>query len=131
MKRNAFQRWMGRVGLAAMLLLVLVPTTARVVHATAAGNVPAQAQGHAHAGHAGAAAHVHHGGRERGDTRAAIGDPDCDYCPLLASLVAATGFAFDVAHVPVGTAATAVPPAPRLPWRHPAGLGSRGPPQHG
>ena len=124
-----------------MLLLVLVPTTGRVVHASAAG-ADAGAEGmHGHGpGHAAHAAsalharHAHHGAddaRGGSDGRPAIGDPDCDYCPLLASMLAAHGVALVAAQLPDASAPAVAPRAPRLRWLHPFGLGSRGPPLHG
>lgn len=72
----------------------------------AAPAMPARETGAPHAGHA----------------------PDCDYCPLLQSLLGARAVA------PATTPAIELP-RPRfdsasavLPWRHPSGLGSRGPP---
>lgn len=122
-KRGAFQHWMSRLGLAASLLLVLVPTLGRVAQAAA----PHAAQQHAaHAQHR-SADHAH---RQAGDDipRAALGDPDCDYCPLLSSMAPSMGIALAVMPVPaIGRMATA-PRAPELRWRHPWGLGSRGPP---
>lgn len=140
MTRSAFQRWMGRIGLAAMLLLLVVPTTGRVVHAQmpmepAAGDAGHEG-GHSehvahHAQHGHHAHHVHHGGQDRDEGRAAIGDPDCEYCPLLASLVASAAIAFDASRHAPHIAAAAVLRSPRLRWRHPFGLGSRGPPRAG
>ena len=57
------------------------------------------------------------------------GEGDCDYCPLLHSLLASG----DIALLAIGEAAL---PAPQLrmlsaalPWHYPSGLGSRGPPR--
>jgi len=129
MKRSTFQHWVGRIGIAAALLLVLVPTAGRVIHASAAvAGTHAAHQGYAHARHAG---HGAGHGRQDGDSRPAIGDPDCDYCPLLTSMVAVPGIAFDVVQVPPATATAVGPRMPRLRWLHPCGLGSRGPPLRG
>ena len=129
-----------------MLLLVLVPTTGRVVHASAAAAAAADegmhrqgmhGHGHGHAAHAANALHAHHahhdgaGGPGGGDGRPAIGDPDCDYCPLLASMLTAPGVALVALPLPGASAPAIAPEAPRLRWLHPFGLGSRGPPLHG
>lgn len=126
--------------MAAVILLLVLPTAGRMLQAPGA-DASVTAPGHAGRDHlAPQAAHAHHG---RHATQAAghgeqpvlppvpVDGPDCDYCPLLASLVAVAqpGFA-----LPGGAAASAVFPAraaPRLPWLHPNGLGSRGPPLHG
>jgi len=53
---------------------------------------------------------------------------DCAYCPLLAGLV--VGFAVVLglfAQAALLRPRAGLPP-PRLPWHHPSGLGSRGPP---
>ncbi|WP_132986894.1 DUF2946 family protein [Luteimonas terricola] len=133
MKRSAFHEWMGRIGLAAALLLVLVPTAGRVIHASMAGGAGhaanAALHGAAQAGRADHdAGHARHGG-QGGDVRPAIGDPDCDYCPLLASMATSAGVAFAVAHVPPAIAPVAGRREFRQRWRHPNGLGSRGPPR--
>lgn len=124
MERSAFKRWMARTGLVAALLLVLVPTIGRVAHAAAgdAGQPPGAQAHHGHAAHA-------HAGHGEPEPRPAIGDPDCDYCPLLAAMAMAADVAFDLAHVPRAVAADSAPRAPRLRWWHPNGLGSRGPPR--
>lgn len=57
------------------------------------------------------------------------GEGDCDYCPLLHSLLAMPG----VALLAIDEAALPTPQfrmvAAALPWHHPSGLGSRGPPR--
>ncbi len=130
---------MGRIGLAATLLLVLLPTTGRVVHASAAGAGAEgmHEHGRGHAAHAANAPHAHHAhdggavGSGHGDGRPSIGDPDCDYCPLLASMLTAPGVALVVLDLPNASAPAIAPEAPRLRWLQPFGLGSRGPPLHG
>ena len=129
-----------------MLLLVLVPTTGRVVHASAAAAAAADegmhrqgmhGHGHGHAAHAANALHAHHAhhgaadGPGGSDGRPAIGDPDCDYCPLLASMLTAPDVALEAAQLARASAPAIAPEAPRLRWLHPYGLGSRGPPLHG
>jgi hypothetical protein len=130
MKRRALQRWMGRVGLLAALLLLLVPTTGRLLQAAANSGDTRVAYHAAHAGQG-----------QAGDPRQRVGNgvrdvppsavgTDCDYCALLAALAVVR-----YEQLPALTAggAPAVPlrNAVRLPWVHPNGLGSRGPPAHG
>lgn len=120
---------MGRIGLAAAMLLLTVPTAGRLLQASA----PA---GHGHVAH-----HDRHGGQQarRSAHAGANGDragqgglaPDCDYCPLLASLVSAAQASYALAMAPAASAVAALPTSPRLPWLHPSGLGSRGPPAFG
>jgi hypothetical protein len=126
MKRSAFNRWMSRIGLAAALLLVMVPTVGRVAHA--AGDALHHQDAHAQHDRASQARQGRGGDGER---RPAIGDPECDYCPLLGSMAVAAGVAFDVVHVPRAAAPAIATQAPRLRWWHPSGLGSRGPPRRG
>ncbi len=123
---------MGRIGLAAALLLLAVPTAGRFIHAgMAMGHAPAAAHGDGH--------HVHHAPVDAGITRAgdrqaprpAPGDSECDYCPLLASLIGPPPAFHALVVPPPVPAALAFAQAPRLPWLHPSGLGSRGPPTHG
>ncbi|MEN1939696.1 DUF2946 family protein [Luteimonas sp. MJ174] len=126
MNAKAFQYWMGRIGLAAALLLLLVPTTTRLVDA-AGGAGSAQGLA-AHGGHA---PHGLHDGTGRGDTRPAIGDPDCDYCPLLAALAAPAPMVVKIVALPAAAVPALAPATPRVAWLHPNGLGSRGPPRAG
>jgi hypothetical protein len=104
--------------------------------------------GMTHAGHAAMMHSMHHmpaGEPSLGDAKATSGEPvarhqhsgdqhsghgegDCDYCPLLHSLLAMPGVA-------LLTTPEAALPAPQfrmlaaaLPWHYPSGLGSRGPP---
>lgn len=131
MNARAFQEWIGRLALLAALMLAAVPTAGRLVHvasgaAHAAGAHPALQAGH-HAHVAAATDAV-----APGAPLAAPGDADCDYCALLSSLLAATRFATIPAALPPQSATRpASPAAPRLPWLHPSGLGSRGPPRLG
>lgn len=121
MRAPAFHRLMHRLALVATFALLLVPVAGRLHQAHHA----AQAH-HVHAMSAMAGA-MHH---EAPSVPAAPhhGDGDCDYCPLLQSMVGAK------APVLVGVAALA-PVAPAQVdaaapphFRHPNGLGSRGPP---
>jgi len=127
--------------LSAALLLLVLPTTGRMLHASAAdapgsvaqhgahrGSSTPQPGHHAHRGHA-----VRDGDESGGQAphpRPATG-PDCDYCPLLASLVATARVPFAPQAIPAASASLTLPATPRLPWLHPNGLGSRGPPLHG
>jgi hypothetical protein len=127
---RAFQAWFGRLALLAALTLATVPTAGRLVHAAggaahgAAAHVALQAGQHAHVANAADPPALR-------APLAAPGDADCDYCPLLSLLVIATRFAMRPAAVLPPAASPAGPAAPRLPWLHPSGLGSRGPPLHG
>lgn len=123
---------MTRLGLAAALLLLLVPTAGRLAQAGTSGGHAAH---HAHATHA----ELRHaeGAQHRSldDQRKASGTPtaddaDCHYCALLASLVAIPHAALPAAPAGAGAAARSRSEV-RLPWLHPNGLGSRGPPLRG
>ena len=116
---------MSRLALVAMLLLLLVPGTGRLRAAPVAGGDAGMAVCTDGGLALAPSAHPDHGvpaPHPRGMHE------DCPYCPLLGSLDLA------VASVPAVPAAAA--PAdialPRVPrraaWRHPNGLGSRGPP---
>lgn len=129
MNTRAFQEWIGQLALLAALMLVAVPTAGRLMHvASAAGDDPV-AHAEVRAGH-----HAHAVATDPvapGAPIVAPGDADCDYCPLLSSLLAATRLATPPATVLPPPAGSASPAAPRLPWVHPSGLGSRGPPRLG
>lgn len=120
-------RWMGRIALVAMLLLVALPTLGRLAGrapVAMAMPMPASMAMPMPAAAVDAPAHCH---EAPGAPRPAHGD-DCDYCPLLA------GLALPAVAAPLPMVAPPprhVPPAATaavLPVRHPAGLGSRGPP---
>lgn len=136
MKRPALSDWFSRIGLAAVLLLVLVPTAGRVLQASAADAFASVAQDDGRGGHAWHGHHVAHGAGEgkrqapRPQPLPADG-PDCDYCPLLASMAGVAQPVFQLQ--PVGAVPASLSPraAPRLRWLHPNGLGSRGPPLRG
>src|SRR5690554_1761377 len=141
MKRRAFNAWFGRIGLSAALLLLLLPTTGRIlqVQASDAGGGIAQHDARGNTGAPQAGHHAHHGNHaapgieDRGatppDPRAAAA-ADCDYCPLLASLVAIAAPLAPLS-VPAARVSPSVPATPRRAWLHLNGLGSRGPPLHG
>jgi len=123
MRANAFQRLMHRLALVATMALVLVPALGRMAQAFEAPP-PAHPPSHHAMHHAMPMAPQapmptpmpHHG------------DGDCDYCPLLLTMVApkppalvAPAIALQPAPIPVVASA---PP----PYAHPTGLLSRGPP---
>lgn len=133
------KQWMAGLGLAAMLLLALVPASGRMLQAAAAAAHGAQdardadAMRGLHAGH-----HGHHGHHAAADDDGDAprpapvdGAPDCDYCPLLNALAIVPPPPLPQGAVAVAPLAAAAPAAPRLPWLHPTGLGSRGPPALG
>jgi hypothetical protein len=132
MRATAFQRWLHRLALAATFALVLVPTFGRLAQA-GQGDALRDAWGamctvagltldgdDAHGRTHDPAPRVPHAPHQ--------GNGDCDYCPLLQALVAPKP--------PVLQAIAVVPaPAPAFAadlatpcFRHPTGLGSRGPP---
>lgn len=135
MNARAFQGWAGRLALLALLLLATVPTATRLVHAAHGvghGHAAVSASTHGHLGHEGHAARAvdpRPDGRE--PLRSAPGDADCDYCPLLASMLVSPVVLFFAGAMPPAPPARRAIGAPRLPWLHPTGLGSRGPPLHG
>ena len=137
MRAPPFQRLMHRLALAATFALLLVPSIGRMAQAgqgealrdafgamcTAAGLVyettpTAQAHHQSHHDHGAPAipGAPHHG------------NGDCDYCPLLQTMVVAKAPALvGVATlVPVAPATVDVAAPPQ--FRQPNGLGSRGPP---
>ena len=156
MPRTA-RRLMSHLALVAIVLLATLPTLGRVLSAPVAQPPPAvhamhhmpgmthDMAGMARADHgatmpamhhlpvrealdaseaARASRHPHQGNQHEGHA-----EGDCDYCPLLHSLLATPG----VALLAIGEAAL---PAPQfrmstaaLPWHYPSGLGSRGPPR--
>jgi hypothetical protein len=140
MNRRAFQDWIGRIGLAAALLLSAMPTGVRLLQASA------DASGHrAHHVVRGAdiarfdhdVRHVARSapaadGRDRQPQAPLPGTgPDCDYCPLLSSMVTALQAAVLLPPAPRASTVSNAADAPRRAWLHPNGLGSRGPPIHG
>ena len=127
MNTATFHRFMSRLALVAALLVMLVPTTGRLL---------AGAEGSA------AATVAHHGVLIQAseptapDTAPAMPDTpvtghleDCAYCPLLASLINQPGPATPPSHADCRAARFAYADAsPNRAW-HPTGLGSRGPPR--
>lgn len=139
-RSHTFQQAMARLALVATLLLVLLPTLGRLAaHApdapqpgwnamcTAAGlelvasktaarpagpAIRSESQGHAHDS---PAPHRHD-------------DADCDYCPLLASLLAAASCALLLLSQTLRTAVSGLRLVFHRAAFHPCGLGSRGPP---
>jgi len=127
MNTATFHRFMSRLALVGALLVMLVPTTGRLL---------AGAEGSA------AATVAHHGvliqasEPSASDTAPAMPDTpisghleDCAYCPLLASLISQPGPATPPPHADRRAARFAYADAsPNRAW-HPTGLGSRGPPR--
>ncbi len=134
------------LALLAALLLALVPTLGRLTQASATPHAasPAQealaalctmegmkqvalpvlaaASAHAHMPHDAPAPMPHHPQGDAGQ--------DCDYCPLLASLVALAAIALGLWPRPDSSISITARPAIRVAHRHPSGLGSRGPPAY-
>lgn len=127
MKRSANGNCFGPLGLAAMLLLLLLPTTGRIWQAVAAGADRAAAH---HVMQAVGAAHLDvQGGKQ--PLPPPPGSADCDYCPLLAAPVPSLQAMRVPPAQPGSRLSYAATPAPRRAWLHPNGLGSRGPPSQG
>lgn len=64
-----------------------------------------------------------------GDQHRGHGEGDCNYCPLLHSLLAMPGVALSAAEEASLPAPQFRMSAAALPWHYPSGLGSRGPPR--
>ena len=132
---------MHRLALVATLALALVPTIGRV--AKAGAEVDHGAMHHAvaaapvvdpHTAHRGL--HAHHAMAEAPPPAPAPkpapmphhGDGDCEYCPLLQGLVTPAPVAVvAIDDAPPAHVLQRITPA-RIAFRHPNGLGSRGPP---
>ena len=140
MRAPPFQRLMHRLALAATFALLLVPTIGRLAQA-GQGEVLRDAWG-AMCTAAGLSyeeapvAQAHHGHRHAQPMPSAPAMPgmphhgagDCDYSPLLQAMVSPKAPSrLPVAGVPP-VAPTAVDAAAPPRFRHPNGLGSRGPP---
>ena len=132
------------LALLAALLLALLPTLGRLAQASTAPHtasiaqqaltalctmegmkqvalpVLAAASTHAHLQHDAPAPMPHHPQGDAGQ--------ECDYCPLLASLVALAAIALGLWPRPASALSMAPRAAIRVAHRHPSGLGSRGPP---
>jgi hypothetical protein len=137
---------MAALGLVAMLLMAFLPTIGRLAgtpehgahHLAALAATPSQHAGHGQ-GHAMHAGMQHHGMRHAPAPAAPLAPTehprsphsgDCEYCPLLASLV---GFAVPSLPPVPGGAATVPLPSPVAHCAGGvvvAGLGARGPPHH-
>lgn len=140
MRAAAFQRLMHRLALGATLALVLVPALGRMAQAGHAA-MPAPSHEHA-ASHQMAAhdmashdmaSHAHHGASHAATPTPTPQAPhhgggDCDYCPLLLSMVASKAPALVAPAVALSPAPMPVAVVAALPYRHPTGLRSRGPP---
>lgn len=132
------------LALLAAMLLALLPTLGRLAQASTAPQptsitqqaltalctmegmkqvalpVLAAAATHAHLQHDAPPPMPHHPQGDAGQ--------DCDYCPLLASLVALAAIALGLWPRPDSSISITARPAIRVAHRHPSGLGSRGPP---
>lgn len=114
---------MNPLALCAALLLLLTPGMGRLLAKPATGGTGLECVSD------GSTRGSHHGDPSGNPHRRPDkGQHDCGYCPLLASLVPAT-----CVQVSVRAASHASPRIPEssgagLAWRHPSGLGSRGPP---
>ncbi|WP_407059634.1 DUF2946 family protein [Novilysobacter defluvii] len=114
-----------RLALAAVALLVVMPSAGRL-----AGTGPMASAGHAmHAG----GGHGTHGGPGAPTAPAPLQPAatthyDCAYCPLLASMLPSAPACGVLPTGPCHARVRVHAAEPRLPWRHPWGLGSRGPP---
>lgn len=118
---------MSRLALIAMLLLLLVPGTGRVLAAPATGAESGMAMCTGGGLELVPASRTDHGDPAPSHPRGGMHE-DCSYCPLLGSLTLATATAPAVPAA-AGPVRIAVPQVPhRAVWRHPNGLGSRGPP---
>ena len=123
-RARAFQHWMARLALAAVLLLALAPTLSRAAAATAvpqALGAMCTADGLAPAAPTAAFP---------ADPAGASSDAACDYCPLLAQVTP-----FSPVSLPMPSLhATPLRPHDAVAWpyaaRAQAGLGARGPPPH-
>ncbi len=123
MRIRCFHRWTSRLALAAALLLLLAPVTTRLL---STASFPARAVHDPGATQAGSSGHDH-------DTPAPAHpdhamQPDCDYCLLLGSLDLSALRTPSLASALSANAFTAAATIPSRAWRHPNGLGSRGPP---
>lgn len=129
MRTAALQRWFLRLSLTATLALALVPTLGRIAQATEATPSQAWTAMCTVAGLVQVAVDpAHDPARHPGHPADHAGQGDCAYCPLLQSLQVPQ---VALAVVPASLGPVGPPVQSRsvaLPFRHPAGLGSRGPP---
>ena len=116
---------MQRLALVATLALVLVPTLGRMAQAfDAPAPSHAVSQAHPPSHHA-----MHHQAPALPKTPMPHhGDGDCDYCPLLLSMVAPKPPALVAPEIALQPAPMPVVAMAPPPYRHPTGLLSRGPP---
>ena len=123
MRIRCFHRWMSRLAQAAVMLLLLAPVGTRLQSATSfparathgPGAIQASSFGHDH--DTPSPAHPDHAMQ-----------PDCTYCLLLGTLDLATVRTLAATSALITAAFTADATIPSRVWRHPNGLGSRGPP---
>ena len=122
----AFQHWMARLALAAVLLLALAPTLSRAAAIAASS----QALGAMCTADGLAPAAVPANAAWPADPAGASSDAACGYCPLLAQATPFAPVSLPMASLraapPRRHDAVAWPLAPRAQ----AGLGARGPPPH-
>ncbi|WP_161786899.1 DUF2946 family protein [Noviluteimonas dokdonensis] len=120
MRATVFHRLMHRLALAATFALLVMPVAGRLAQAARAGE--------AHHGHQMAMAGAMHHAAPETPPPPHHGNGDCDYCPLLQSLVSpdVPSLAAVADTVPVAPAVVEAAAPPN--FRHPNGLGSRGPP---
>lgn len=124
MRVRCFHRLTSRLALAAALLLLLVPLATRLLAATSVttrathdpGTIQASSLGHGHDTPL-PPAHPDHAMQ-----------PDCDYCLLLGTLDLSASRTPLLATTLAASAFAAVATTTPRTWRHPNGLGSRGPP---
>ena len=135
MRAPPFQRLMHRLALAATFALLLVPSIGRLAQAGQgevlrdAWGAMCTAAGLSYEGTTAATeGHAHHDAMPSSPAMPHHGTGDCDYCPLLQAMVASKAPAVlpvaALAPVAPQTIDAAAPPR----FRHPNGLGSRGPP---
>ncbi|NZA28554.1 DUF2946 family protein [Luteimonas sp. SJ-92] len=124
MSRRPFHRWMSHLALGAALSLSLLPAAGRMFGADGA-HAAHEADAGARNDHRG---HDAKEGRERAPSPTSSAAADCGYCPLLAAAVTPSRRLPAVARLPAAAARFGDRADPRPLRRHPAGLGSRGPP---
>lgn len=123
MRIRCLHRWTSRLALAAALLLLLAPVATRLLSTT---SFPARAI-HGHGSmQAGSTGHDH-------DTPAPAHpdhamQADCTYCLLLGNLDLTALRTPAPASTTAASVFVAAATLPSRAWRHPIGLGSRGPP---
>ena len=123
MRIRCLHRWTSRLALIAALLLLLAPVTTRLL---STASFPTRAVHGPGAMQAGSFGHDH-------DTPAPVHpdhamQADCTYCLLLGNLDLTALRTPAPASTTAASAFVAAATLPSRAWRHPIGLGSRGPP---